>query len=83
MNRRKGETTARRNEREFPHLVELAVPTGDFQDQHLEFDTFHREQGIPIRGGSGHREEGNATSASVFRMPISLMRSARASVANM
>jgi hypothetical protein len=58
MNRRKGETTGRMNERDFPHLIELAVPPRGFQDQDLEFDAFHREHGIPIRCGSGHQEEG-------------------------
>ena len=56
MNRRKGEVTGHMNERDFPHLVELALPPGGFQD--LEFDAFHRERGIPIHCGSGHREAG-------------------------
>ena len=58
MNRRKGETTGRMNERDFPHLIELAVPPRGFQGQDLEFDAFHREHGIPIRCGSAYQEEG-------------------------
>jgi hypothetical protein len=30
MSRRKGEITARINERDFPHIVELALPSADF-----------------------------------------------------
>lgn len=58
MNGRKGETTGRMNERDFPHLIELAVPPRGFQGQDLEFDAFHREHGIPIRCGSAQQEEG-------------------------
>jgi hypothetical protein len=58
MNRRKEETIGRMNERDFPHLIELAVPPRGFQEQDLEFDAFHREHGIRIRCGSGHQEEG-------------------------
>jgi hypothetical protein len=57
MNRRKGESTGRMNERDFPHLIELAVPARGFQGQDLEFDAFHRKHGIPIRCGSAHQEE--------------------------
>jgi hypothetical protein len=58
MSRRKGETAGRMNERAFPHLVELAVPPRGFQEQDLEFEAFHRERGIHIRGGSGGQERG-------------------------
>jgi hypothetical protein len=58
MNRRKGETTGRMNERDFPHLVELALPPGGFQVQDQQFDVFHRERGIPIRCGTGRQDEG-------------------------
>jgi hypothetical protein len=58
MSRHKGETTGRMNEREFPHLIELAVPPRGLQEQDLEFEAFHRERGIPIRGGSGRQEWG-------------------------
>jgi hypothetical protein len=58
MNRRKGETTGSMNERDFPHLIELAVPPRGFQGQDVEFDAFHRDHGIPIRCGSGQQKEG-------------------------
>jgi hypothetical protein len=37
VSHRKGETTSSMNEREFPHLVELALPPGGFLGQELEF----------------------------------------------
>ena len=33
MSRRKGETTGAMNERDFPEMVELALPPGGFSDQ--------------------------------------------------
>jgi hypothetical protein len=33
MNRRKGEITARKNERDYPHIVELLLPSGGFPIQ--------------------------------------------------
>ena len=56
MNRRKGETTGAMNERDFPHLVELALPPGGFSDHGSEFEAFHRERGIPIRPGTSRQE---------------------------
>src|SRR5262249_56393798 len=43
------------NERDFPHLVELALPPGGFRSVVLEIDAFHRERRIPVlRGQSRH-----------------------------
>jgi len=56
MTRRKFEITAHMNERDFPHIVELALPPGGFRSQSLEFDAFHRERSIPIRRGCGRHE---------------------------
>jgi hypothetical protein len=65
MSRRKREITGLTNERDFPHLVELAVPPGGFRSAFLEFDAFHRERRIPvershrfpgIQPNSGHRD---------------------------
>ena len=43
------------NERDFPHLVELALPPGSFRSVVLEIDAFHRERRIPVvRGQSRH-----------------------------
>jgi hypothetical protein len=56
MTRRKGEITGLMNERDFPHLVELALPRGGFRTDTAEFDAFHREHGLPIRRGRGRQE---------------------------
>jgi hypothetical protein len=49
MTRRKREIIGLRNERDFPHLVELALPPGGFRGVFLEFDAFHRERRIPVQ----------------------------------
>src|SRR6516165_5583164 len=49
MSRRKSEITGHMNERDFPHLVELELPSGGFRNKSLEFDSFHRERGLVIR----------------------------------
>jgi len=55
MTRRKREIVGLRNERDFPHVVELALPLGPFRSVFLEIDAFHREQRIPVlRGRSRH-----------------------------
>jgi hypothetical protein len=51
MTRRKREIVGLTNERDFPHLVELALPPGGFRSVFLEFDAFHRERRIPLRRG--------------------------------
>jgi len=40
MTRRKREIVGLTNERDFPHLVELAVPPEGFRSAFLEFDAF-------------------------------------------
>jgi hypothetical protein len=47
MTRRKREIIGLRNERDFPYLVELALPPGGFGNIFLEIDAFHRERRIP------------------------------------
>ena len=56
MMRRKGETTARQNERDFPHLVELPLPPGGFRSTSEDMVAFHRERGIQTRRGRGRNE---------------------------
>jgi hypothetical protein len=51
MSRRKGEITGLINERDFRHLVELALPSGGFRSQTSEFESFHRDRRISIRRG--------------------------------
>jgi hypothetical protein len=64
------------NERDFPHVVELALPPGGFRGRSSEFEAFHRELGIPIRRGRGRHEAEqfhvrfcfpHATAADAFR----------------
>ena len=56
MSRRKREITGLANERDLPHLVQLAVPPEGFRGAFLEFDAFHRERRIPVRRGRSGRE---------------------------
>ena len=56
MSRRKGEITGHMNERDFPHLVELALPPGGFRSRSDEMQAFQREHGIQIRRGRGWTE---------------------------
>ena len=56
MTRRKREIVGLRNERYFPHLVELALPPGPFRSDFLEIDAFHRERRIPVRRGRSRHE---------------------------
>ena len=56
MTRRKREIVGLTNERDFPHLVELALPPGGFRSFFLEIDTFHRERRIPVRRGRSRHE---------------------------
>ncbi len=76
MSRRKAEVTGLMNERDFPHVVELALPPGGFRSRSSEFEAFHRELGIPIRRGRGRHEAEqfyvrfcfpHATAADAFR----------------
>ena len=47
----KRETVRLRTERNFPHLVELALPKKGFRDVVQEIDAFHRERRTPVRRG--------------------------------
>ena len=56
MTRRKREIVGLTNERDFPYLVELALPPGPFRSVFLEFDAFHRERHMPVRRGRSRHE---------------------------
>ena len=56
MTRRKREITGLANERDFPHLVELALPPEGFRDVLLEIHAFHRNQRIPVRRGRSRHD---------------------------
>jgi hypothetical protein len=70
MIRRKSENVRLRNERDFPNLVELALPPEGFRGVVLEIDAFHRERRIPVRRGRNRHD------------PLLRMHSAIASVAS-
>ena len=54
--RRKSEFVRLTNERDFPHLVELALPPEGFRDVLLHIGAFHRERRIPVRRGRNRQE---------------------------
>jgi hypothetical protein len=73
MTRRKGEITARMNERDYAHIVELAVPSGGFRSKSDEMVAFHRKLGIEARRGRGRNDDANSTCASaspILRTPM-------------
>jgi len=69
MTRRKGEVTARMNERECPHLVELAQPEGGCGNTLEAIDPFHREAGIALRRGRRQRRHDQEFSRWCFITP--------------
>jgi hypothetical protein len=56
MTRRKREIVGLTNERDFPYVVELALPPGGFRNVFLEIDAFHRARRIPVRRGRSRHE---------------------------
>ena len=57
MPRRKGEVTARMNERDYPYIVELPLPSGGFRSQSDDMLAFHRQRGIEPRRGRGWHDD--------------------------
>ena len=58
MSRRKGEIASVMNERDFPHIVELPLPSGGFRSQSDDMLAFRRGRGIePRRGRGWHNDE--------------------------
>ena len=82
MTRRKREIVGLTNERDFPHLVELAVPPEGFRSSFLEFDAFHRERRIPVRRGGIDTRPSNFIFDSASRTPPLRTHSAIVSVAS-
>jgi hypothetical protein len=58
MSRHKGEITARMNERDFPHLVELLLPPGGLGEGDLAIAAFHKERRIAPQFGNARRDDG-------------------------
>jgi hypothetical protein len=58
MTRYKGRMSQKAIEREFPHVVEIAVPPGGLGAQLDVMHHFHRARGIQACLGLGRRDEG-------------------------
>jgi len=58
MTRYKGRTSQKAIEREFPHVVEIAVPPRGLGAQLDAMHHFHRARGIQACIGLGRREDG-------------------------
>jgi hypothetical protein len=56
--RRKREITGLSNERDFPRLIELALPPKGLRAIFLDIDTFHRHNRIPARRGRSQHDIG-------------------------
>jgi hypothetical protein len=70
MARRRGETTGRINERDYPRIVELPVPRGGFRDTSFAIATFHREHRIESKHGQGSYDEGQFYVRYCFADPV-------------
>jgi hypothetical protein len=72
LNRRKGEIIGRMNERDYPHIVELPLPSSGFRSQSDDMLAFHRERGIALGAAAGGTTTNSTTSAiasPIRRMP--------------
>ena len=82
MTRRKREIIGLRNERDFPYLVELALPPGGFGSIFLEIDAFHREGHIQSAAAEVATRSSHSIFDSASQTPPPRMYSAIASVAS-
>jgi hypothetical protein len=57
MTYRQVERMARINERDFPHLVEVALPDGGLRSMLNDIEAFHHERGIARRRGRRWRRD--------------------------
>lgn len=53
MVRYKGQIRRERTEREFPHIVEMAVPAGGLGRKSDDIAVWHRERSLDMRHGRG------------------------------
>lgn len=58
MSRYKGRPSLKAIERDFPNIVEMAVPVGGFCRKIDEFEAWRRERGIDSRSGPGDYRDG-------------------------
>ena len=56
MARYKGRSSPNLIERDFPHIVEVAVPLGGLGKRLDAIHAFHAERGMPSRHGRGRRD---------------------------
>ena len=82
MTRRKREIVGLTNERDFPHLVELAVPPEGFRSAFLEFDAFHRDDAFRSAAAGVDTRPSNFIFDSASRTPPLWTHSAIVSVAS-
>jgi len=80
MTHRKREIIGLRNERDFPHLVELPLPPEGFRSIFLEIDSFHRERRIPVAAAEVATRSSHSIFDSASQTPPLRMHSAIASV---
>jgi hypothetical protein len=57
MTRYKGRSDAKTIERDFPHIVEMAVPLGGFGKRLDDMTEWHRSHGVQPRHGRGRHED--------------------------
>lgn len=57
MTRYKGRSSTNAIERDFPHIVEMAVPPNGFGSRLDTMYEWHRSRGIEVRRGRGRRED--------------------------
>jgi hypothetical protein len=57
MSRYKGRSDPKAIERDFPHIVEMAVPPHGFGSQLDAMYEWHRKRGIEVRRGRGRHED--------------------------
>ncbi len=82
MARRKREIIGLRNEQDFPHLIELALPPEGFRSVLLEIDAFHVNDASQSVAAGVDTRSSKSIFDSAFQTPPLRMHSAIASVAS-
>ena len=66
MTRYKGRSNAKAIERDFPHIVEMAVPEGGFGKPLDTMHEWHRSRGVHPHAGRGRHEDNRGLRALVL-----------------
>jgi hypothetical protein len=82
MTRRKGEITGHQNERDFPHIVELPLPSGGFRGHILSLTPSIASDGCRSVADEAATRRSNSMSGSASPMPRPQMRFATALAAS-